>query len=68
MFTNPKNVIFTLRDTLIYNQLAKNLGNTPTDDQSEALKRLSKFIVENNNDVIFLMTGYAGTGKTKNNH
>jgi exodeoxyribonuclease-5 len=53
-----------LRDTLIYNQLTKNLGNTPTDDQSEALRRLSKFIIENNNDVIFLMTGYAGTGKT----
>lgn len=53
-----------MRDTLIYNQLTKNLGNTPTDDQSEALRRLSKFIIENNNDVIFLMTGYAGTGKT----
>lgn len=53
-----------MRDTIIYNQLCKNLGNTPTDDQSEALKKLASYITENNNDVIFLMTGYAGTGKT----
>ena len=53
-----------MRDTLIYNNLVKNLGNTPTEDQSEALKKLAGFICENSNDVIFLMTGYAGTGKT----
>jgi exodeoxyribonuclease-5 len=53
-----------MRDTIIYNQLCKNLGNTPTDDQSDALKKLAGYICDNNNDVIFLMTGYAGTGKT----
>jgi exodeoxyribonuclease-5 len=53
-----------MRDTIIYNQLCKNLGNTPTDDQSEALKKIAGYICDNNNDVIFLMTGYAGTGKT----
>jgi exodeoxyribonuclease-5 len=53
-----------MRDTIIYNQLCKNLGNTPTDDQSEALKKIALYICDNNNDVIFLMTGYAGTGKT----
>jgi exodeoxyribonuclease V len=53
-----------MRDTIIYNNLCKNLGNTPTDDQSEALKKIAAYICENNNDVIFLMTGYAGTGKT----
>jgi exodeoxyribonuclease-5 len=53
-----------MRETIIYNQLCKNLGNTPTDDQSVALKKLSSYICENNNDVMFLMTGYAGTGKT----
>jgi exodeoxyribonuclease V len=53
-----------MRDTIIYNQLCKNLGNTPTEDQSEALKKLATYICDNNNDVIFLMTGYAGTGKT----
>jgi exodeoxyribonuclease V len=36
----------------------------PTDDQSVALKKIAEYICDNNNDVIFLMTGYAGTGKT----
>jgi exodeoxyribonuclease-5 len=53
-----------MRDTIIYNQLCKNLGNIPTDDQSSALKKIAGYICDNNNDIIFLMTGYAGTGKT----
>jgi exodeoxyribonuclease-5 len=53
-----------MRDTIIYNSLYKNLGYDPTDDQSEALKKIASYIAENNNDVIFLLTGYAGTGKT----
>ncbi|MEI6048752.1 MAG: AAA family ATPase [Bacteroidota bacterium] len=53
-----------MRDTIIYNSLCKNLGNIPTDDQSAALKKIAAYICDNNNDVIFLMTGYAGTGKT----
>ena len=53
-----------MRDTIIYNNLVKNLGNIPTDDQSVALKKIASYICDNNNDVIFLMTGYAGTGKT----
>ena len=53
-----------MRDTIIFNQLCKNLGNIPTDDQSVALRKIAGYICENNNDVIFLMTGYAGTGKT----
>jgi exodeoxyribonuclease-5 len=53
-----------VRETIIYNNLCKNLGNTPTDDQSAALKKLASFICDNTNDVIFLLTGYAGTGKT----
>lgn len=53
-----------MRDTIIYNNLCKNLGNTPTDDQSVALKKIASYICVNNNDVIFLLTGYAGTGKT----
>jgi exodeoxyribonuclease V len=53
-----------MRDTIIYNQLCKNLGNLPTDDQSVVLKKIAGYICDNNNDVIFLLTGYAGTGKT----
>jgi exodeoxyribonuclease-5 len=53
-----------MRETLIYNNLCKHLGNTPTDDQSEVLKKIAGYISENCNDIIFLLTGYAGTGKT----
>ena len=53
-----------MRDTIIYDNLCKNLGNTPTDDQAAALKKLALYICEDKNDIIFLLTGYAGTGKT----
>ena len=53
-----------MRDTIIYNNLCKNLGNIPTDDQSTALKKIASYICEDSNDIIFLLTGYAGTGKT----
>jgi exodeoxyribonuclease-5 len=53
-----------MRETIIYNNLCKNLGNPPTEDQSEALRKIALYVTENSNDVIFLLTGYAGTGKT----
>ncbi len=53
-----------MRETLIYNELCRNLGNIPTDDQSSSLKNLADYICENTNDKIYLLTGYAGTGKT----
>lgn len=53
-----------MRDTIIYNNLCKNLGNVPTDDQSEALRKIAAYICDDTNDIIFLLTGYAGTGKT----
>jgi len=53
-----------MRDTIIYNNLCKNLGNIPTNDQSEALKKLAAYICDDSNDIIFVLTGYAGTGKT----
>ncbi|MCU0472307.1 MAG: AAA family ATPase [Bacteroidales bacterium] len=53
-----------MRDTIIYNNLCRNLGNIPTEDQSEALKKISTYICNNSNDIMFLLTGYAGTGKT----
>ena len=53
-----------MRDTIIYNNLCKNLGNIPTDDQSAVLKKIASYISENKYDTIFLLTGYAGTGKT----
>ncbi len=53
-----------MREKIIFDHLCRNLGNTPTDDQSEALRQISAFICDKNSDTIFLLTGYAGTGKT----
>lgn len=53
-----------MRQENIHNLLTKNLGYLPTRDQSDCMQLLAKFVSDNTNDVIFLMTGYAGTGKT----
>ncbi len=53
-----------MRDRIIYKNLCENLGNTPTEDQSSALEKIASYITEGSNDTIFLLTGYAGTGKT----
>lgn len=50
--------------TVIFNNLCKNLDNIPTDDQSAALIKIAGYISRNTNDAIFILTGYAGTGKT----
>lgn len=44
--------------------LIEKLGHQPTNDQLKAIKALALFITANTNDSIFLLTGYAGTGKT----
>ena len=44
--------------------LGQKLGHHPTGDQLTAMKALASYLAENNNDSIFLLTGYAGTGKT----
>ena len=53
-----------MREENIQKMLEKNLGYVPTDDQLVCLRKLSEYICGNTNDVIFLLTGYAGTGKT----
>jgi exodeoxyribonuclease-5 len=53
-----------LREKIIYDQLCRNLGNTPTDDQALTLRKLADHICDSNSDIIYLLTGYAGTGKT----
>lgn len=50
--------------THIESILIDNLEHTPTGDQVTAIGSLSEYVLENNNDNIFLLTGYAGTGKT----
>ena len=53
-----------MRETILFSSLCNNLGYPPTDDQAVVLKKIATYITEDKNDIIFLMTGYAGTGKT----
>ncbi len=53
-----------MRQENIHSLLTKNLGYLPTQDQSDCMRLLAGFVASNTNDVIFLMKGYAGTGKT----
>jgi len=47
-----------------YNELIEKFPFEPTILQNELLHKLSEFIFENNNKALFLIKGYAGTGKT----
>lgn len=42
----------------------KNLGFKPTSDQSEAIELLTDFVYSDNPFEIFMLKGFAGTGKT----
>ena len=47
-----------------YQALKKDFGHTPTAKQDITLELLSKFVLETTNNRLFLLKGYAGTGKT----
>jgi len=47
-----------------YNYILKDFNFKPTADQDDALKRLSQYLTAEDNEQIFLLRGYAGTGKT----
>ena len=47
-----------------YNELVESFPFKPTDTQNLLLNQLSDFIFEKNKDGLFLLRGYAGTGKT----
>lgn len=44
--------------------MQRNFGFTPTDDQSKVLYHLSAFILSVKDRPVYLLRGYAGTGKT----
>ncbi|MFP4041831.1 MAG: ATP-dependent RecD-like DNA helicase [Bacteroidales bacterium] len=48
----------------IQNKLESSLGHTPTPSQRNLLSKLPEFILSDSNKEIFLIRGYAGTGKT----
>ncbi|GHU62618.1 ATP-dependent endonuclease [Bacteroidia bacterium] len=45
-------------------QIRKNFPFEPTNEQLVALEKFSDFFFERNNDSVFLLKGYAGTGKS----
>ncbi|MDP3354065.1 MAG: AAA family ATPase, partial [Flavobacteriaceae bacterium] len=47
-----------------FDQLQKSFPHTPTDSQIKALQLLSEYLFLNTNDSIFVLKGFAGTGKT----
>ena len=51
------------RNTL-FKILSDNFGFTPTEDQSKVLYHLSAFILTQKERPLYLLRGYAGTGKT----
>jgi exodeoxyribonuclease-5 len=53
---------------MLYEALAahtiSNLPYTPNDQQQELITRLARFVLNGKDTDLFLLTGYAGTGKT----
>ena len=47
-----------------YSILKKQFPFQPTVKQDVFFQKISEFITNNNNDEIFVLKGYAGTGKT----
>ncbi len=47
-----------------YTEILKKFPYEPTYKQNELLNELTNFIFENNNRALFVLKGYAGTGKT----
>ncbi|HAQ18214.1 MAG TPA: ATP-dependent endonuclease [Prolixibacteraceae bacterium] len=45
-------------------EILKNLGKSPTSGQVELSLKLAGFVTESDQDAVFILKGYAGTGKT----
>ncbi|MDR0753997.1 MAG: AAA family ATPase [Prevotellaceae bacterium] len=48
----------------VFNKLCENLKHKPTASQTELLVKLAEFVIDENNRSIFVVSGFAGTGKT----
>lgn len=51
-------------DAIFYKSLKDNFPHDPTAKQTVALQRLAAFALSKEKDIVFLLKGYAGTGKT----
>ena len=54
----------SLTAPVFYRLLEEKFPHEPTRNQERALRQLSDFIIGAHTDRIFLLKGYAGTGKT----
>ncbi len=54
----------TKTPTEFYLDLVKGFPHTPTQTQDHLLEQLANFVLKKNNDALFILKGYAGTGKT----
>ena len=53
-----------MRESHFHIEYLKTLGHAPTSSQMQAIRSLEGFITSDFQDELFLLTGYAGTGKT----
>ena len=53
-----------MNSSLFYNVLTKNFPFQPTYKQDIFFQQIAEFITNNDNNEIFVLKGYAGTGKT----
>ncbi|MBS9774800.1 MAG: AAA family ATPase, partial [Tenacibaculum sp.] len=52
------------KNTTFYKEILNNFPYLPTIKQQKLLKELSNFIFDDDNNGLFILKGYAGTGKT----
>ncbi|MBV5312404.1 MAG: AAA family ATPase [Prolixibacteraceae bacterium] len=48
----------------IQSEILRNLGKSPTLGQMDLSLKLADFVVDSDSDAVFILKGYAGTGKT----
>jgi len=53
-----------MNNTLFFTNLIKSFPHSPTNKQDRAFRLISQFVLSKNNNEVFLLKGYAGTGKT----
>lgn len=53
-----------MKNPLFLTNLIKDFPHSPTTKQDRALQLISEFVLSKNNNEVFLLKGYAGTGKT----
>ena len=49
---------------IVYNEIKRFFGFLPTEDQEKVIRHLTSFLVSKKENPLYLLKGYAGTGKT----